>query len=119
MLQTRPRRHTPRLSSISCHPVQGIQRCSRCAAGTSIGVATAAAIGYAHLLRGVAALLGAVRLAARRARVVLRAAILPARRVRGWTASLGCTGVHGLAAIDADAVIAARASVGGVPRRRS
>ena len=97
---------------------QGTQ-VSRCAAGTSIGVATAAAIGCDHLLRGAAVSLGAVHLAALRARVVNRAAILIARRVRGCTASLGCTGVHGLAAIDADAVIAARASVGGVPRRRS
>ena len=87
--------------------------CSRRAAllpSYQLGFATAAAIRYDHLLRGAAALLGAVPRTARRARVVLCAAILPARCVLGM-AALRCTSVHGLAAIDRDAVVAAGASV--------
>lgn len=91
--------------TLCCHPYQ-------------LAFATAAAIGYSHLLRGAAALLGAVPRTARRARVVLSAAVLPARCVLGM-AALGCTSVHGLAAIDTDAVIAAGASVWGVPGSRS
>jgi hypothetical protein len=90
--------------TLCCHPYQ-------------FGFATAAAIGCDHLLRGAAALLGAMLRTARRARVVLCAAVLPARFVLGM-AALGCTSVHGLAAIDADAVVAAGASVWGVPRSR-
>ena len=81
-----------------------------------LGFATAAAIRYGHILRGAAALLGAVPRTARRARVVLCAAILPARCVLGM-AALRCTSVHGLAAIDRGAVIAAGASVWGISFR--
>ena len=81
-----------------------------------LGFAIAAAIRYGHLLRGAAALLGAVPRTARRARVVLCAAILPARCVLGM-AALRCTSVHGLAAIDRDAVVAAGASVWGISFR--
>ena len=93
--------------------------CSRRAAllpSYQLGFATAAAIRYDHLLRGAAALLGAVPRTARRARVVLCAAILPARCVLGM-AALRCTSVHGLAAIDRGAVIAAGASVWGISFR--
>ena len=95
-------------------------RCSRCAHAVlppyQLGFATAAAIRYGHILRGAAALLGAVPRTARRARVVLCAAILPARCVLGM-AALRCTSVHGLAAIDRGAVIAAGASVWGISFR--
>ena len=97
-----------------------VLRCSRCAHAVlppyQLGFATAAAIRYGHILRGAAALLGAVPRTARRARVVLCAAILPARCVLGM-AALRCTSVHGFAAIDRGAVIAAGASVWGISFR--
>merc|ERR1719352_500948 len=77
---------------------------TRCCHPYQLGFATAAAI------------VGAVPRTARRARVVLCAAILPARCVLGM-AALRCTSVHGLAAIDRGAVIAAGASVWGISFR--
>ena len=122
MLQKRPHldrktETTGRMKGPSCPRCSGAHAVlTRCCHPYQLGFATAAAIGYDHLLRGAAALLGAVPRTARRARVVLCAAILPARCVLGM-AALRCTSVHGLAAIDLGAVVAAGASVWGISFR--
>merc|ERR1719263_843492 len=123
MLQKRPHldrktETTGRMKGPSCPRCSGAHHAelTPCCHPYQLGFATAATIRYGHILRGAAALLGAVPRTARRARVVLCAAILPARCVLGM-AALRCTSVHGLAAIDRGAVVAAGASVWGISFR--
>ena len=59
-----------------------------------------------------------MRRPARRTGVVFRAAMLPLGLPLNWGLRLGNTGVIAWTAIDADAVVAARTSVGGVTGRR-